>query len=492
MHKRIWRTGAVLLALGLLLSSALASAEEETGELWLPGVWADEIWMDAETLGVSPDTRYPVYAAPYDDAWRPGNGQAELSTAEPFVILANAGEWRMVEYEVSDISNRVGWVRIPDPNEPLWEDFPNDASLLRLIRNENLTDDPWGSGRIVTRLREGDTVIGLARIIRDDDSLLNWAYVQTEVDGKTAWLFINPHALEEEPMYTVEGETLVIHEGVTRVGDTLLSWTDPDTGFPEDVHIPLRKDEICASLLELAEYNLSYDEENDMWTGGVRLVELPASLTAIGGSAFYMGRLTEFRFPENLEYLSSAAFYGVEIGKVIIPAGFRCDGPVGNCYDECSVGEFFVEEGNPLYSSRDGVLFNADGTVLIRYPDGKKDLHYDVPAGVVEIAEGAFGSDWMDNPLQTISLPMGLKKIGRYAFSGCGRLNSLTVPLTVTEIGAHAFRGCTSLERLSLPPWLSVKMEDDWTEYGDFTWYNGDNGTTLPKPKVNAWEEGWE
>ena len=165
---------------------------------------------------------------------------------------------------------------------------------------------------------------------------------------------------------------------------------------------------------------------------------------------------------------------------------------MGNCYDYCSIGEFFVEEGNPLYSSRDGVLFSADGKVLLRYPNGKKDLHYDVPAGVTEIAENAFGSESWNIPLQTVSLPAGLKKIGRCAFSGCGRLHSLAVPLTVTEIGEYAFRGCTSLERLSLPPGLSVRMDTAWTEYGDFTWFNGDNGTTRKEPKEDEWGEDWE
>jgi hypothetical protein len=135
-----------------------------------------------------------------------------------------------------------------------------------------------------------------------------------------------------------------------------------------------------------------------------------------------------------------------------------------------------------VYSSRDGVLFSADGTVLLKYPDGKKDLHYDVPDGVTEIADWAFSSDLMDNPLQTISLPMGLKKIGQYAFCGCGRLHSLTVPLTVTELSENAFVGCVSLERLSLPPGLEVLKDKSWAEYADLTWYNGDNGMTQLEP----------
>lgn len=494
MKYRRWTAAMILLALCLTLCGAAAGEE---GGVQLREIWSESGWIDAEAMGVSPDTRYPVYAAPFEDAWRPENGQAELIAAEYFNVLACAGEWRMVEYRVSDTAKRVGWVKIPYEMDFYREDFPNDATLLRLVDNENLTDDPWGSGRIVTRLHKGDTVIGLCRF--DSGSLsarTRWFYVQTEVNGQVAWLFIDPGAVEEVPMYQVEGNTLTVQEGITRLGGAELEWVeqleeseDEDSGMW--ICAPLRKDDLTVNLPELYEFS-EYDDESGKWKSMIRNVSLPDSLKVLGSSALYAGKLEAFRFPENLEFLSDDAFYDVIIGRVIIPAGFRCAGPVGTCYDHCSVGEFFVEEGNPLYSSRDGVLFSADGKVLLRYPDGKKDIHYDVPAGVEEIADRAFDSDWLENPLQTISLPMGLKKIGTDAFAGCGRLNSLTVPLTVTEIGENAFRNCVSLERLSLPPGLEAKMDKDWAEYGDFSWYNGDNGTTRREPKEDEWEEDWE
>ena len=494
MKYRRWTAGLILLALCLLCCGAAAGEE---GGVRLSEIWSESGWIDAEAMGVSPDTRYPVYAAPFEDAWRPENGQAELITAEYFNVLGRAGEWRMVEYWVTDTAKRVGWVKIPYEMDVYRDDFPNDATLLRLVDNENLTDDPWGSGRIVTRLHKGDTVVGLCQFDAESFSAgTRWFYVQTEVDGQIAWLFIDPGAVEEVPMYQVEGNTLTVQEGVTRLGWAELEWVElPEESGDEDsgmwICAPLRKDDLTAKLPELSDF-CEYNDESGAWEYRVRSVSLPDSLRVLGRLAFYSGKLEAFRFPENLEYLSDDAFNDVSIGRVIIPAGFRCAGPVWNCYDYCSIGEFCVEEGNPLYSSRDGVLFSADGTVLLRYPNGKKDLHYDVPAGVTEIAENAFGSESWNIPLQTVSLPAGLKKIGRVAFSGCGRLHSLTVPLTVTEIGEYAFRGCTSLERLSLPPGLSVRMDTAWTEYGDFTWFNGDNGTTRLHPKEYGWGEEWE
>ncbi len=91
-----------------------------------------------------------------------------------------------------------------------------------------------------------------------------------------------------------------------------------------------------------------------------------------------------------------------------------------------------VEDGNPVYMSADGVLFSADGKKLLSYPNGSPREHYTVPAGTEEICALAFDDDMMDIPLKTVSLPVGLKRIGEYAFSGCGRLISLAVPLTVS------------------------------------------------------------
>lgn len=55
-----------------------------------------------------------------------------------------------------------------------------------------------------------------------------------------------------------------------------------------------------------------------------------------------------------------------------------------------SVKEIIVEEGHESYSSEDGVLFNKDKTVLLAYPDGKKDASYAVPDSVIQIEDGAF------------------------------------------------------------------------------------------------------
>lgn len=49
-----------------------------------------------------------------------------------------------------------------------------------------------------------------------------------------------------------------------------------------------------------------------------------------------------------------------------------------------------VSEGNSNYLSCGGVLFDKSKSVLIKYPDGKKDTSYIIPDGVTSIGDGAF------------------------------------------------------------------------------------------------------
>lgn len=104
-------------------------------------------------------------------------------------------------------------------------------------------------------------------------------------------------------------------------------------------------------------------------------------------------------------------------------------------------------EGNTAFASEDGVLFNADKTVLFRYPAGKADrAEYTVPEGVTEIASGAFG---LCHEVKDIVLPEGMNRIGRNAFQWSG-VEKINLPDTIEEIGEAAFRG-SGLQMVKIP-----------------------------------------
>ncbi len=77
----------------------------------------------------------------------------------------------------------------------------------------------------------------------------------------------------------------------------------------------------------------------------------------------------------------------------------------------------------------------------------------EIPEGVVEIEENAFGSENQTNCLTgELKLPSSLKKIGDFAFQCCDFTGSLMLPEGIEQIGQEAFAGCSNFTgELHLP-----------------------------------------
>ncbi len=453
----------LLLAAVICLLPTAAATEAE----WVEWLESERFWEEpaaAADLGLPADEPIPLYGAPFAEALP----LDPIPAGEPFKINGALQAQTWVMAETADA--RTGWIRV----DPARCDLPDsDMYILRMLcrvaRETGASLTPGGPA--VLNLQEGDTVIAMLA-----DSEAGWVYFETDLDGKPVWLFGDPSTLEKVSMTEVDGDTVRIREGVTILGDVGMSesrWIPDEPGDEENghwegfVHTEIRPGDIAEGGVDLGMI-FGYGRP-------AAAIEFPKSLRILGDEAIVTGELLELRLPEALEYASRyGSFYSTDVRRMILPAGYTADVPDGQYM---TVLDYAVEAGNPCYKSVDGVLFSADGKTLLRYPNGRKDLHYDVPAGTEVIAEHAFDDDLMNLPLKTLSLPIGLKRIESFAFAGCGRLQSLTIPLTVTEISDSSFYACVSLERLSLPPGLSVNWYGS-ARQADFTWYNGDNGST--------------
>ncbi len=367
----------------------------------------------------------------------------------------------MITYSVDKGSGRIGWIRTPDT---VSEEFNCRLAFrlpYRVTRDTVLTDDPAQSRREIGKLREGDLVIAMQKLSAGGT---DWIYAETEIDGKPVWAFIDSGDLRSVPAWTLENGTLSFLDGVSRIG---LSDEDPTS---------VAKGEIWSTAIDF------YEEYGD----AVREIVLPSTLRRIDPEAFYNAQGVTLRLPGSLEEVSDSAIYSGHYKRIVLEKDYTADVVRG---DYWLLDAWEVEPGNPRYSSRDGVLFSADGKTLFSYPNGRKDTHYDVPAGTEEIADMAFYDNDNTYALQTVSLPIGLKRIGSLAFCGCGRLNSLTVPLTVTDLAEDAFAYCVSLERLSLPPGLQTAFSDSAALKEDFSRFAGDNGVTLLSPRDKSGDE---
>ena len=213
---------------------------------------------------------------------------------------------------------------------------------------------------------------------------------------------------------------------------------------------------------------------------------LPSSLQYLGIEAFIGCEFEDFTLPAQLKVMEFGAMYYCSFDVLRIEAVLPLEEIAEGLYD-CSVCAYEVPEDHPLYKTVDGVLFSKDGKTLILYPNGKKDTHYDVPAGVERIGKRAISCE----NLKTISLPIGLKSIADYGFAGCTRLQAIALPLTVNEIGREIFGECISLELVSMPEGLKAEKDESgtWGEYySDDTIFRGDNGNTQDEGRgfINA------
>jgi len=140
--------------------------------------------------------------------------------------------------------------------------------------------------------------------------------------------------------------------------------------------------------------------------GAVTTISIPIGVTSIGRSAFYgCTGLTSINIPQGVASIGYNAFSG-------------CTG----------LTSITVAVNNLNYSSIEGVLFNKEGTILIRFPEGLTTIS--IPQGVTSINEGAFSS----KGLTSISIPQGVTNVGLFAFFGCSGLESITFNSATTTI----------------------------------------------------------
>lgn len=105
-----------------------------------------------------------------------------------------------------------------------------------------------------------------------------------------------------------------------------------------------------------------------------------------------------------------------------------------------------VLESN-AYSSKDGMLFDSTGKILLRCPSGRTGT-VSVPKGTKQIACYAFCSCIY---LEKIVCAQSLRKIGMMAFSGCPKLKEVVLNQGLKEIEDEAFYSCNSIQKLLFP-----------------------------------------
>ena len=141
------------------------------------------------------------------------------------------------------------------------------------------------------------------------------------------------------------------------------------------------------------------------------------------------------------------AFYGaINLNAITIPYS------VSNIGDTSFDGakeltDIYVDTNNLKFSSLDGVLYNKNQTIILKYPEGKIGS-YVVPKSVTNMTEDTF----MDTKITEIFFEDngGLTTILDYTFRGANYLNTINIPSFITSIRYWGMVDIAALESINV------------------------------------------
>lgn len=213
---------------------------------------------------------------------------------------------------------------------------------------------------------------------------------------------------EVSPRWLGIPTTVIVEEGITRVGDMAIKDALMGDNLLTTVQLP-------STLKSIGSYAFSYNEN-------LKSIKLPDGLETIEVGAFQAcNSLTSVTIPASVKSIQFAAFSALPIDKL------------SKVY---SLTQYNVDRNNANYKSVDGVLYTEDGEdglTLVNYPAARTNTKITVPDGTAKL------SDW--------------------AFRGNANVETIVLPASITDIQMGAFYRCDSLKTI-----LFNGTEAQWKE----------------------------
>lgn len=199
-----------------------------------------------------------------------------------------------------------------------------------------------------------------------------------------------------------------------------------EMSYDYDYEYPWTPYKYCIESLVINEGITSFEISSIYNNQNIRTIDIPASLTKITN----YGK----EFNSGYSMFSSNKNYSLE--------------------------RFNVASGNINYADIDGVLFNADKTVLLCYPNMHGE-NYVIPDGVVSINVDAFYDNMY---IKSIVMSDTVKNILSYAFSGCSELESIVLSKSLTSVLNGTFKWCRRLKQVSISEGVTSICKDAFYE----------------------------
>lgn len=180
-------------------------------------------------------------------------------------------------------------------------------------------------------------------------------------------------------------------------------------------------------------------------------------VTRISSYAFNRcSKLKEIVVGDNVQEISEGAFSLSGLSKIHIGKQVRkIETSRLIPFEGTKLEEITIDPENTSYTVKDGVLFTADMTELVRYPSQDSRTEYVIPDSVTKISMYAFE---MARNIKNMVIPAGVEEVGAAAFEASAALYSVQDLRGVKQLGAMAFADATNLKMLLLGDDLKIYM----------------------------------
>ncbi len=325
---------------------------------------------------------------------------------EDYGICLNGITWR-----VEEVSNYEYALCLGFPLEPETETIESELGEILPYSTYSL---PWRGSSRITQIKVADGVTYNITGKCGDDVTYELSVGDGKLSIKGSGRMYDYSSMDNIPWYMFSSiiKTIEVGEGVTSIS-------------PNAFYTCRNAEEV--SLGEGLE-EIGYDAFASCYA--LKSMKLPESLKTIGSSAFTSCQsIEEITVPKNV----------LEIGKY--------------AFDNCdALKAINVDKDNVTYTSVDGVLYDKNLKILIKYPEAKPDEKYVTPATVETVSPFSLSSC---NSLKTIVLSEGVKTIGKRALFGCEKLETVSLPESLETIeifqgmDVQNFSRCQALKEIN-------------------------------------------
>ena len=300
---------------------------------------------------------------------------------------------KVIEYAAFKGNSAVTSVTVPETVESIGDNaFENCVNLTKLNLPANLTNI---GGDIVcgtpifedSKYWEGDLLYIGTYLLAFDDSSEN-----TEIIIKEGTTLIAAFTFGFTDI-----ESVKLPESLKVIGDMTFAYCEDlkSITFPQNLEtIGFWAFENCTSIteIEIPDSVKNLGEGAFYGLKNLRKVTLPENIEEIPMGIFEdCTNLKNVQIPSTVKYINEYAFYNTGLETVTIPKTAKfvaCDAFV-RCKNLTAIN---VENGNALYFSVDGVLYEdfGYGIYLTTYPAGKAGESFTVPENVSSLSINAF------------------------------------------------------------------------------------------------------